>query len=81
MNQSAMINPLFGATREKPSPDFSGEGLIFYTVSCYFLQQPMLQHCLPMQHVSFVGAVAAVAVPINTARPTIKRRYFIILLF
>jgi len=45
---------------------------------CYFLQQPMLQHCLPLQQVSFVGGVVAVAVQINAARLRIKRRYFII---
>jgi hypothetical protein len=68
------------AIREKPSPNFSGEGLIFYAAGRYFLQQPMLQHCLPLQQFSF-GAVAAVAVPINAARLRIKNRYFIILLF
>jgi hypothetical protein len=40
------------------------------------LQQPVLQHCLPLQQLSF-GVDAAAAVPINAARLTINKRYFI----
>ena len=63
--------------KRTPSPDFSSEGVvIFSNLRCYFLQQPLLQHCLPLQQLSF-GVVAAVAVPIKAARLTINRRYFI----
>jgi uncharacterized membrane protein len=50
--------------------------VILSNLRCYFLQQPLLQHCLPLQQLSF-GVVAAVAVPIKAARLTIKRKYFI----
>ena len=63
--------------KRTPSPDFSSEGVvIFSNFGCYFLQQLLLQHCLPLQQLSF-GVVAAVAVPIKAARLTINRRYFI----
>jgi len=56
---------------------FPSEGaVIFGNSGCYFLQQLLLQHCLPLQQLSF-GVVAAVAVPIKAARLAISRRYFI----
>jgi hypothetical protein len=69
--------------REKPSPDFSGEGQALNSLCCYFLQQQQqsaLLHSLPLEPLSF-GGVCAVAVPIRAARLRIKKRYFIILLF
>jgi hypothetical protein len=63
---------------EKPSPDFSDEGLNFSNSHCYFLQQQQEpQHSLPLESVSFVGGVCAVAVPITAARLRINKRYFI----
>ena len=56
---------------------FPSEGAVISSNSgCYFLQQLLLQHSLPLQQLSF-GVVAAVAVPIKAARLTINRRYFI----
>jgi hypothetical protein len=62
---------------KKPSPDFSDEGSFSTQSGCYFLQQPMLQHSLPLQQPGF-DVVAAVAVLTKAITLRIKRRYFII---
>jgi hypothetical protein len=60
---------------EKPSPDFSDEGLVELGLNGYFLQHLPGQHfVLPWQQSA--GDVA-VAVPMNAAKVAIKRRYFI----
>jgi hypothetical protein len=62
--------------KRKPSPDFSDEGLVDFSLSGYFLQHLPGQHFpLPLQQ-SAAGDVA-VAVPINAAKVATKRRYFI----
>jgi hypothetical protein len=62
--------------QRKPSPDFSDEGPVNFSLSDYFLQHLPGQHfALPLQQ-SAAGD-AAVAVPMNAAKVAIKRRYFI----
>jgi len=62
--------------KRKPSPDFSDEGLVHFSLSAYFLQHLLGQHFpLPLQQ-SATGD-AAVAVPMNAARVAIRRRCFI----
>jgi hypothetical protein len=62
--------------KRTPSPDFSSEGVVILSnLRCYFLQQPLLQHCLPLQQ-ALVCALTGDAAK-HAARLTIKRRYFI----
>jgi hypothetical protein len=64
------------ARKRKPSPDFSDEGLVDFSLSSYFLQHSLGQHfALPLQQ-SAAGDVA-VAVLMNAAKVAIIRRYFI----
>ena len=64
------------ARKRKPSPDFSDEGLVDFSLSSYFLQHALGQHfALPLQQ-SAAGDVA-VAVLMNAAKVAIIRRYFI----
>jgi hypothetical protein len=62
--------------KRRPPPDFSDEGLVDFSLSSYFLQHLLGQHCpLPLQQ-SAAGDVA-VAVLMNAATVAIIRRYFI----
>jgi hypothetical protein len=62
--------------KRRPSPDFSDEGLVDFSLSSYFLQHLLGQHFpLPLQQ-SAAGDVA-VAVLMHAAKVAIKRRYFI----
>ena len=62
--------------KRKPSPDFSDEGLVDFSLSDYFLQHSLGQHfALPLQQ-SAAGDVA-VAVLMNAAKVASIRRYFI----
>src|SRR6266404_1020644 len=61
--------------KRTPSPDFSGEGVVFSNSGCYFLQQLALQHCLPLQQ-AFVCALTGDTAK-HAARLAISRRYFI----
>jgi hypothetical protein len=67
---------LLSINKRRPPPDYSGEGLVSFSLSSYFLQHLPGQHFpLPLQQ-SAAGDVA-VAVLMNAAKVAIKRRYFI----
>jgi hypothetical protein len=55
---------------------FLRRGLNSSRLRCYFLQQPWLQHSLPLQHACF-DVVAAVAVLTKARRLRINKKYFI----
>ena len=61
---------------EKTPAGFLRRGLNSSRLCCYFLQQPMLQHSLPLQHAIF-DVVAAVAVLTKARRLRINKRCFI----
>src|SRR5437016_5580460 len=63
------------ALRKTPA-GFLRRGLNSSRLRCYFLQHPMLQHSLPLQHDCF-GVVAAVAVPTKARTLRINKKYFI----
>jgi hypothetical protein len=60
----------------KPSPEFSGEGLVDSSLSSYLLQHLPGQHFALLLQQSAVGD-DAVALPMNAAKMAIKKRYFI----
>ena len=62
-------------SKRRPSPDFSDEGLVHFSLS-YFLQHLLEQRFSLALQQSAAGD-AAVAVPINAANVATKRRYFI----
>jgi hypothetical protein len=62
--------------QRKPSPDFSGEGLVDSNLSSYFLQHLLGQH-FPLLLQQSAAGDDAVAVPMNAAKVAIKKRYFI----
>jgi hypothetical protein len=62
--------------KRKPSPDFSGEGLVEPSLSNYFLQHLPGQHFPLLLQQSATGD-DAVVVPMNAAKVAIKRKYFI----
>jgi hypothetical protein len=62
--------------KRRPSPNFSGEGLVDFSLSSYFLQHLLEQH-FPLLLQQSAAGDAAVAVPINAAKVATKRRYFI----
>jgi len=67
---------ILNACKRKPSPDFSDEGLVDFSLSGYFLQHAPGQHfALPLQQPA--AADVAVAALMNAAKVTIIRRYFI----
>jgi hypothetical protein len=71
-----IVRSSFEMRKRKPSPDFSDEGLVDFSLSDYFLQHSLGQHfALPLQQ-SAAGDVA-VAVLMNAAKVAIIRRYFI----
>jgi len=70
------LNESVQHAKRKPSPDFSGEGLVELSFSSYFLQHLPGQHCPLLLQQSTPGD-DAVAVPMNVAKVAIKRRYFI----
>jgi hypothetical protein len=62
--------------QRKPSPDFSGEGLVDSSLSSYFLQHLPGQHfALPLQQSA--ACDVAVAVLMHATKVAIKKRYFI----
>ena len=63
------------ALRKTPA-GFLRRGLNSSRLRCYFLQHPVLQHSLPLQHDCF-DVVAAVAVPTKARTLRINKKYFI----
>jgi hypothetical protein len=66
----------FTIQQEKTLAGFLRRGLNSSRSCCYFLQQPVLQHSLPLQHPCF-GGVAAVKVLTKARTLRINRRCFI----
>ena len=75
-NSRLFVDSGFWMALRKTPAGFLRRGLNSSRLRCYFLQHPVLQHSLPLQH-ACLDAVAAVAVPIKARRLRINKKYFI----
>src|SRR5947208_3494121 len=75
-NSRLSVDSGFWIALRKTLAGFLRRGLNSSRLRCYFLQHPMLQHSLPLQHDCF-GVVAAVAVPTKARTLRINKKYFI----